>query len=99
MHHPHPESPGRPTVQPPTLRARIEAALMTIACQGKPGLATRMALMHPSPEFEDAAGCNKFATVVLTQTIAALVEALPVERSAQIQKELSEHLSEFYESA
>lgn len=99
MHHPHPDSPGRPTAQPPTMSGRIEAALMTIACQGQPGLATRMALMHPSPEFEDAAGCNKFATVVLTRTIAALVEALPVERSAQIQQELAEYLSEFYEPA
>lgn len=99
MHHPHPDSPGRPTVQPPTLVGRIEAALMTIACQGKPGLATRMALMHPSPEFEDAAGCNKFATIVLTRTIAALVAAVPAERSAQIQQELTDYLSEFYESA
>lgn len=83
-------------MQCPTLAGRIEAALMTIACQGKPGLATRMALMHPSPEFESAAGCNKFATVVLTRTIAALVEALPAERSDQIQQELSDYLSEFY---
>ena len=95
MHHPHPNSPGKPTVSAPTLEGRIEAALMTLACQGNPGLATKMALMHPSPDL-GASGCNKFATVVLTQTIAALVEALPAQRSDQIQQELAAYLEEFY---
>jgi len=99
MHHPHPDSPGRPTIQPPSINGRIEAALMTLACNGQPGLATRMALMYPSTDFVSAESCNKFATIVLTRTIAALVEALPAERSGQIQKELADYLSEFFESA
>lgn len=96
MHHPHPNSPGKPTISAPSLVGRIEAALMTLACQGDPGLATKMSLMHPSPELSRS-GCNKYATIVLTQTIAALVEALPAQRSDQIQLELAAYLEEFYE--
>lgn len=68
---------------------------MTLACQGNPGLATKMSLMHPSTEL-NSSGCSKFATIVLTQTIAALVEALPGQRSEQIQRELEAYLAEFY---
>ncbi len=95
MHHPHLNSPGHPTVEAPTLTGRIEAALMTLACQGVPGLATKMSLMHPSAEVSSL-GCSKFATIVLTQTIAALVETLPIQRSEQIQRELEAYLAEFY---
>lgn len=96
MIHPHPNSPGKPTIAAPSLEGRIEAALMTLACQGEPGQATKMALMHPSTEL-GSRGCSKYATVVLTQTIAALIEALPAQRSEQIQRELAAYLEEFYE--
>lgn len=94
MIHPHPNSPGKPTVTAPTLEGRIEAALMTLACQGEPGLATKMALMHPATELGPRE-CSKYATIVLTRTIAALVEALPGGRSDQIQRELAAYLDEF----
>ena len=95
MHHPHPDSPDKPTVSAPTLSGRIEAALMTLACHGNPGLATKMSLMHPSTDL-DKDSCLKYATIVLSRTIAASLQALPLLATETTSKELAEYLaSEF----
>lgn len=86
-----------PEINSPGLGNRIEAALVAVAHQGNIGLATRLALMHPSTDL-DRASCAKYATIVLSRLIAAGLELLPPERSAQIQQELAEYLSSEFES-
>ncbi|MGG7598808.1 hypothetical protein ACQ4OD_17445 [Pseudomonas sp. WC1] len=81
------------SIPAPSLEGRIEAALMTLACQGSPGLRTKLSLMHPSLEI-DKQRCLKYATVVLSNSIAASLQALHPQRTAQIAKELAEYLSE-----
>lgn len=80
------------SVNPPTLEGRVEAALMTLACQGDPGLRTKLALMHPSRDI-DKDSCLKYATIVLSRTIAASLQALPPERLQRISTELAEYLA------
>ena len=96
MHHPHPDSPGRPTVQPPSLSGRIEAALMTLACQGDPGLRTKMSLMYPSTDI-DRSSCLKYATIVLSRTIAVSLQALPLQDLETTSKELAGYLASEFE--
>lgn len=82
-------------VAAPTLQGRIEAALMTLACQGDPGLRTKLSLMYPSQDI-DKQNCLKFATIVLSRTIAASLQALPLLVTEKTSKELAEYLaSEF----
>ncbi|MCF5228571.1 MULTISPECIES: hypothetical protein [unclassified Pseudomonas] len=84
-----------PKVEAPSLQARIEAALMTLACQGDPGLRTKLSLMYPSQDI-DKQSCLKFATIVLSRTIAASLQALPLLATEKTSKELAEYLaSEF----
>ncbi|WP_146013179.1 MULTISPECIES: hypothetical protein [unclassified Pseudomonas] len=84
-----------PKIESPSLQVRIEAALMTLACQGDPGLRTKLSLMHPSQDI-DKQSCLKFATIVLSRTIAASLRALPPPAIETISKELTEYLfSEF----
>lgn len=85
-----------PAIQPPEMSARIEAAVVAITHQGNIGLATRLALMHPSTDL-DRDSCTKFATVVISRLTAAFLKSLPAERSAQIQQELAEYLSSDFE--
>ncbi|RZI28252.1 hypothetical protein EUX58_02090 [Pseudomonas sp. 770NI] len=85
-----------PKVKAPSPQARIEAALMTLACQGDPGLRTKLSLMYPSQDIEKQS-CLKFATIVLSRTIAASLQALPPERIEMISKELAEYLSSEFE--
>lgn len=80
----------------PTLEGRVEAALMTLACQGEPGLRTKLALMYPSREI-NRDNCLKYATIVLSRTIAASVQALPPLDSARISKGLAEYLASEFE--
>lgn len=82
-------------VAAPTLQERIEAALMTLACHGDPGLRTKMSLMYPSEDIAPIS-CLKFATIVLSRTIAASLQALPPGEIERTSKELAEYLfSEF----
>ena len=84
-----------PRVESPSLASRIEAALMTVAQQGEPGLRTKMTLMHPSTEL-DKDGCLKYSTIVISRTIAASLQALPLQDLEMTSKELAEYLvSEF----
>ncbi|WP_330214386.1 hypothetical protein [Pseudomonas sp. AM8] len=85
-----------PKVEAPSLQARIEAALMTLACQGDPGLRTKLSLMYPSQDIEKQS-CLKFATIVLSRTIAASLQALPLRGIEMISKELAEYLSSEFE--
>lgn len=84
------------SVNAPTLEGRVEAALMTLACQGEPGLRTKLALMHPSRDI-DKNSCLKYATVVLNRTIAASLQALPPQKSARISTALAEYLASEFE--
>jgi hypothetical protein len=85
----------KPFVNPPTLTGRIEAAFMTLACQGEPGLRTKMSLMYPSTDI-DKENCLKYATIVLTRISAASLLALPPSQIEMISTELAEYLaSEF----
>ncbi|MBX7277482.1 hypothetical protein K2E96_14395 [Pseudomonas sp. ERGC3:05] len=83
-------------VKAPSLQARVEAAIMTLACQGDPGLRTKLSLMHPSQDI-DKQSCLKFATIVLSRTIAASLQALPRPQIETISKELAEYLSSGFE--
>lgn len=83
---------GGASVNAPTLEGRVEAALMTLACQGDPGLRTKLSLMHPSRDI-DKYSCLKYATIVLSRTIAASLQALPPERLQTISTELAEYLA------
>lgn len=83
-------------VNSPTLEARLEAALMTLACQGEPGLRTKLALMHPSQDI-DKDSCLKYATIVLSRTIAASLQALPPQSFDRTSKELAEYLASEFE--
>jgi len=83
-------------VAEPTLQERIEAALMTLACHGDPGLRTKMSLMYPSEDIAPIS-CLKFATIVLSRTIAASLQALPPQRIEMISKELAEYLASEFE--
>lgn len=85
-----------PAIPPPEVNTRIEAAVLAITYQGNIGLATRLALMHPSTDL-DRASCAKYATVVVSRLVTAFLELLPAERSAQIQQELAEYLSSDFE--
>ncbi|WP_144080564.1 hypothetical protein [Pseudomonas simiae] len=85
-----------PKVEEPSLQARIEAALMTLACQGDPGLRTKLRLMHPSQDIAKQS-CLKFATIVLNRTIAVSLQALPPPQIETISKELAEYLSSEFE--
>ncbi|WP_288522444.1 hypothetical protein [uncultured Pseudomonas sp.] len=85
-----------PALTPPGLSGRIEAAFVAITHQGDIGLATRLKLMHPSTEV-DRDSCAKYATVVLSRLVAALLAALPLEQSGRIQQELAEYLSSNFE--
>ena len=85
-----------PKVEEPSLQARIEAALMTLACQGDPGLRTKLRLMYPSQDIAKQS-CLKFATIVLSRTIAASLQALPPPQIETISKELAEYLSSEFE--
>ncbi len=84
------------SVNAPTLEGRVEAALMTLACQGDPGLRTKLALMHPSRDLNKDS-CLKYATIVLSRTIAASLQALPPQRFEKTSKELAEYLSSEFE--
>ncbi len=84
------------SVSAPTLEGRIEAALMTLACRGEPGLRTKLALMHPSRDI-DKDNCLKYATIVLSRTIAASLQALPPQESAKISTALAEYLASEFE--
>ena len=85
-----------PKVPPPSLAARVEAALMTLAQQGDPGLRTKLSLMYPSTEI-DKASLLKFATIVLARTIVASLQALPHSDSETISKGLIQYLQARYE--
>lgn len=85
-----------PDITPPGLAGRIEAAFVSIAHQGDIGLATRLKLMHPSKEV-DRESCAKYATVVLSRLVAALLATLPLEQSDRIQQELAAYLSSNFE--
>lgn len=85
-----------PAISPPQFNARIEAAFVSIAFQGKIGLNTRLALMHPSTDL-DRGSCAKYATIVLSRLASACLESLPAERSDQLQQELAEYLSSDFE--
>lgn len=52
MHQPADSAAGLPRVEAPSMAARLEAAFMTLAQQGEPGLRTKMTLMHPSTELD-----------------------------------------------
>lgn len=84
------------TINAPTLEGRVEAPLMTLACQGDPGLRTKLALMHPSPDINKDS-CLKHATIVLSRTIAASLQALPHQRFEKTSKELAEYLASEFE--
>lgn len=84
------------SVNAPTLEGRVEAALMTLACQGEPGLRTKLALMHPSREI-DKDSCLKYATIVISRTIAASLRALPPQRFEMTSKELAGYLASEFE--
>lgn len=84
------------SVNAPTLEGKIEAALMTLACQGEPGLRTKLALMHPSRDI-DKDSCLKYATIVLSRTIAASLQALPPQSFDRTSKELAEYLASEFE--
>jgi len=86
----------KPFVNPPTLTGRIEAAFMTLACQGDPGLRTKMTLMYPSTDI-DKQSCLKYATIVLTRISAASLLALPPSQIEMISTELAEYLASGYE--
>ena len=86
-----------PRVSAPSLQGKIEAALMTLACQGDPGLKTKLLLMYPSRDIEKQ-NCLKFATVVLSRTITASLQALPPQHLETISKELAEYLASEFES-
>ncbi|MEK2607822.1 hypothetical protein WLF18_01690 [Pseudomonas shirazensis] len=105
LHETHPDvfrlnsEPSRhsyPKITPPGLSGRIEAAFVSIAHQGDIGLATRLKLMHPSTDV-DQESCAKYATVVLSRLVAALLATLPLEHSDRIQQELAEYLSSNFE--
>lgn len=83
-------------VSAPTLEGRIEAALMTLACQGEPGLRTKLTLMHPSRGI-DKDSCLKYATIVLSRSIAASLQALPPQSFDRTSKELAEYLASEFE--
>ncbi len=83
-------------VESPSLTSRIEAALMTLAQQGEPGLRTKMTLMHPSTEL-DKDSCLKYSTIVLSRTIAASLQALPLQDFETTSKELAEYLASEFE--
>lgn len=83
-------------INAPTLEGRVEAALMTLACQGEPGLRTKLALMHPSQDI-DKDSCLKYATIVLSRTIAASLQALPPQSFDRTSKELAEYLASEFE--
>lgn len=83
-------------IKTPTLESRVEAALMTLACQGEPGLRTKLALMHPSRDI-DKDSCLKYATIVLSRTITASLQALPHQRLEKTSKELAEYLASEFE--
>jgi hypothetical protein len=85
-----------PRISNPATSTRIEAAIVAITHQGNIGLATRLALMHPSTDL-DRASCAKYATIVLSRLVTAFLDLLPAERSAQIQQELAEYLSSDFE--
>jgi|GEM_PF-2020882 len=85
-----------PTISPPGIESRIEAAFLAVAFQGKIGLATRLTLMHPSTDIS-AGSCAKYGAVVLSRLAAASLAALLPQRSAQIQQELAEYLSSNFE--
>ncbi len=87
---------GRSAAVEPTLEGRVEAALMTIACQGDPGLRTKLKLMYPSREI-DKDSCLKYATIVLSRTIAASLQALPPQDFERTSKELAEYLASGFE--
>ncbi|MDD2035922.1 hypothetical protein NP572_05755 [Pseudomonas putida] len=91
-----PSAHSYPDITPPGLSGRIEAAFVSIAHQGDIGLATRLKLMHPSTEV-DRESCAKYATVVLSRLVAALLATLPLEQSDRIQQELAEYLSSNFE--
>lgn len=84
------------TLPAPSLAGRVEAALMTLACQGDPGLRTKLTLMHPSRDIGKQ-NCLKYATVVLSRSIAASLLILPPRDSARISTELAEYLASRYE--
>ena len=86
-----------PEVSAPSLAVRVEAALMTLAQQGDPGLRTKRNLMHPSTDI-DKGSLLKFATIVLSRTIVASLQALPHSHSETISKELAEYLASEFES-
>jgi hypothetical protein len=90
------ESGNGASVEAPTLQSRIEAALMTLACQGDPGLRTKLSLMHPSPDISKDS-CLKYATIVLSQTIAASLQALPQRDFEKTSKELAGYLASEFE--
>lgn len=81
----------------PSLQGKIEAALMTLAFYGDPGLKTKLLLMHPSRDIEKQS-CLKFATIVLSRTITASLQALPPLHLETISKELAEYLASEFES-
>ena len=83
-------------VAAPTLQERIEAALMTLACHGDPGLRTKMSLMYPSEDIAPIS-CLKFATIVLSRTIAASLQALPLQDLETTSKELAGYLASEFE--
>lgn len=83
-------------VKAPTIEGRVEAALMTLAYQGEPGLRTKLALMHPSQNI-DKDSCLKYPTIVLSRTIAASLQALPPQRFEKTSKELAEYLASEFE--
>ena len=85
-----------PRVEAPSLVSRIEAALMTLAQQGEPGLRTKMTLMHPSTEL-DKDSCLKYSTIVLSRTIAASLQALPLLDLETTSRELAEYLASEFE--
>lgn len=86
-----------PWISAPSLQVRVEAALMTLACHGDPGLKTKLSLMHPSRDIEKQ-NCLKFATIVLSRTITASLQALPPLHFETISKELAEYFASEFES-
>lgn len=84
------------SIAEPTLQGRVEAALMTLACQGEPGLRTKLALMYPSLD-TDKDSCLKYATIVLSRTIVASLQALPLQESEKISTALAEYLASEFE--
>lgn len=81
----------------PDLQARIYAAVVAVAYKGDIGLSGRTNLMYPCSDLSRDS-CLRYAMFLLSRLMTVSLEALPAERSAQIQQELAEQLSSNFEA-